>query len=63
MYTNDIKRLKKRVTDYLERVDIFGKRTVTIWHGQIADTIYITEENMEAVRELEEYVEKRRNKH
>lgn len=63
MYSNDIKRLKHKVNDYLERVDVFGKRTITIWYGDIADTIYINDENEEAVRELEIYVDKRKNKH
>lgn len=63
MYSNDIKRLKNKVNDYLERVDVFGKRTITIWYGDIADTIYINEENEDAVRELEIYVDKRKNKH
>ena len=63
MTAREIKKLAHRVTDYVERITLFGKRTITIWYGNIVDTIYFTEENEQAIKELEEYVDKRRPKH
>ena len=62
MTAREIKKLMPRVTDYIERVTLFGKRTITIWHGQVVDTIYIIDENEKAIKELEEYVDKHRPK-
>ena len=56
--SRDIRRLTPRVYDYVLRITVFGQRTITIWYGQIADTIFINDENEEAVKELMDYVDK-----
>lgn len=58
MTSRDIKRLTPRVYDYVLRITVFGQRTITIWYGQIADTIFINDENEQAVKELMDYVDK-----
>lgn len=60
MTSRDIKRLTPRVHDYLLRVTIFGQRTITIWYGQVADTIFINDENEKAVKELMDKVDESR---
>ena len=60
MTSRDIKRLTPRVSDYLLRVTIFGQRTITIWYGQVADTIFINDENEKAIKELMDKVDESR---
>ena len=62
MSPEQIRKLTKKVTNYLMRVTLFGRRTVTIWYGNIVDTIYITDENEEALKELMDYVDNHRRK-
>lgn len=61
MTSRDIKRLMPRVHDYLLRVTVFGQRTITIWYGQVADTIFINDENEQVIKELMDYVDKTKN--
>lgn len=60
MTDREIRKLARKVTNYIERITIFGKRTITIWYGNIVDTIYITSDNEEAVKYLENEVDRRR---
>ena len=62
MTTADIKRLEPRVEKYICRVTLLGQPTITIWYGQTADTIFITEENEKALKHLMDTVDKRRIK-
>lgn len=61
MTAKDIKRLTHRVTDYLCRVTLQGQATVTIWYGNVVDTIFVTDENKEALEELMYLVDLKKN--
>ena len=52
MTSKEIKKLAHRVEGAIVRNDLHGNSWVTIWYGQIADTILITPENIDAVREM-----------
>lgn len=60
MTDREIRKLTPRVVDYIERITLFGKHTVTFWYGQIVDTVYVTDDNKEALEELMKDVDRRK---
>ena len=61
MTAKDVNRLAHRVTDYLCRVTIRGQATVTIWYGNVVETIFVTDENEKALEELMNLVDSKKN--
>lgn len=59
MDIEQIKRITPRVTEYLIRTTSNGKHTITIWYDNIADTIFITNDNTEVIWELMNEVDRK----
>ena len=62
MTNAQLKKIIPLVESAIMRVDLFGRTWVTIWYGDIADSVIVTEENKELFDEMFERLESRNGK-
>lgn len=60
MLAKQIEKLSHRIESAITRCDIYGNSWVTIWYGQVVDSILVTPENEEAVKKMLRDLESRK---